>query len=443
VTLQTCQQGDRIVQVHRLAFISFGFFVVAASASAAAGPLPEAKPESVGFSVERLKALDAALQQTVDTQKFAGIVTMMARHGKLVEQKTYGQQDLASNTPIQKDTIFRIYSMTKPITGTAMMILYEEGKWKPSDPIAKYIPEFADLKVYKGTDRHGPWTVEAPAHSPTIGELMSHTAGFSYGFFEKVPVDKLYKKAGLFQSASLGEFIARLAKLPLMYQPGEAWAYSVAVDVQGYLVEKLSGKPFPDFVRERILVPLGMKDTDFFVPPEKLARLATVYKPDANGALVAVPHAPNVTQPPGLRSGGGGMYSTAGDYLRFAQMLLSGGELNGVRLLAPSTVQLMRSNHLPERLLTGKFGIGPYVAQPGLGFGYDFAVTDDPIRVGSTVGKGSYYWNGLAGTWFWIDPTNDLVFVGMVQRLVNEPGMPDMESLSRALVYQALVAPAK
>ena len=233
------------------------------------------------------------MQALVDGKQLAGLVTMVARHGQLVDQKTYGQQDIASAKPMQKDTIFRIYSMTKPITGVAMMILYEEGKWKPSDPIAKHIPEFANLKVYSGIDGNGNPKLEAPAHPPTMGELMSHTAGFTYGFFGNTPVDKLYRESSPLRAASLEEFIDRMAKLPLVYQPGEAWLYSVSVDIQGYLVEKLSGKPFPDFVRERIFVPLGMKDTDFFVPPDKLARLATVYTPDPKGSgLTAVPHDP-------------------------------------------------------------------------------------------------------------------------------------------------------
>jgi len=406
-------------------------------------PLPLAAPASVGFSVERLKALDAALQQTVDRQQTAGVVMMMARHGKLVAQKAFGLQSIERQKEMQQDTVFRIYSMTKPITGTAMMILYEEGKWKPDDPIAKYIPQFANLKVYAGTGKHGKPKLEAPVHSPTMGELMSHTAGFAYGFTGDL-IDSLYKKSGISQARSLEDFIAKLARLPLAYQPGEAWRYSVAADVQGYLVEKLSGKPFPTFVRERILVPLGMNDTDFFVAPAKMSRLATVYKPNpTQTGLIAVPHDLNVNESPRRPSGGGGLYSTAGDYLRFAQMLLNGGSLNGERILSPSTVALMGSNHLPERLLTGKYGIGPYFMQPGLGFGYDVAVMEEPLRVGSTAGKGSYLWNGLAGTWFWIDPTNDLVFVGMIQRLASEPGMPDLENLSRTLVYQALTDPAK
>ena len=428
-----------------ISILSLGLFLaVGANASGQDSPLPEARPDSVGFSVERLKRLDQSLQALVDRKQLAGLVTLVARHGQLVQQKTYGQQDIAGAKPMQKAAIFRIYSMTKPITGVAMMILFEEGKWKPSDPISKHIPEFASLKVFCGLDDSGNLKLEAPTHAPTMGELMSQTAGFTYGFFGNTPVDKAYRDAGPFQAASLKEFIDRVAKLPLAYQPGEAWIYSLSGDIEGYLVEKLSGKPFPEFVRERIFAPLGMKDTDFFVPPDKLARLATIYTPDPSGSgLKVVPHDPNVAQPPGLPSGGGGLYSTASDYLRFAQMLLGGGELNGVRLLSPSTVQLMRSNHLPERLMTGKFGIGLYTMQPGLGFGYDVAVLDDPIKIGSSAGKGSYLWDGLAGTWFWVDPVNDLVFVGMVQRIATAPGMPNLEDLSRALVYQALVDPRR
>jgi CubicO group peptidase (beta-lactamase class C family) len=429
----------------RLVFvISLAFLIAIGSIYSQTGPLPEAKPETVGFSAERLKRLDEAMQAMVDSRQLAGIVTMVARHGKLVRQKTFGLRDIAESKPMQQNTIFRIYSMTKPITGVAMMILYEEGKWRPNDPIAKYIPEFANLRVYSGVDVEGKLKLEAPAHSPTIGELMSHTAGFTYGVFGNTPVDKMYQESNPLQAGSLKEFIDRLAKLPLVYQPGEGWIYSVSVDVQGYLVEKLSGKSCPDFVRERIFVPLGMKDSGFFVPAEKLARLATIYTTDAKSpGLTALPRDPNVTKVPGLPSGGGGLYSTAEDYLRFAQMLLNGGELNGVRILSPSTVALMRVNHLPERLMTGKFGIGFYTMQPGLGFGYDFAVFENPAKFGSTAGQGTYLWDGAAGTWFWIDPANDLVFVGMIQRMPTAAGAPNMEDLSRTLIYQALVDPKK
>jgi CubicO group peptidase (beta-lactamase class C family) len=415
-----------------------------AHGAAAGGEIAEAKPEAVGFSAERLARLDSAMKSLVDTKKLAGMVTVLARHGKIIEERTYGYADVAGQKPMQKDTIVRIYSMSKPITGVAMMMLYEEGKWKPSDPIARYIPEFRDLKVYSGVDKDGKPTLDQPGHAPTMGELMSHSAGFTYGFFGSTPVDKMYREADLSNAPTLQDFVDRVAKLPLLYQPGEGWVYSVSVDIQGYLVEKLSGKPFADFLRERIFVPLGMKDTGFFVPAEKLDRVAAIYQSDANPATPPMPRDPGISQPPGAPSGGGGLYSTAGDYLRFAQMVLNGGELNGVRLVAPSSIELMRTNHISDEVKNArKFGIGYYQMQPGLGFGYDFAILEDTPKLGSTAGKGTFLWDGVAGTWFWIDPTNDVVFVGIVQRWLMAPGAPDVENLSRALTYQALVNPAK
>jgi CubicO group peptidase (beta-lactamase class C family) len=413
-------------------------------AAPSGGELAETKPESVGFSAERLGKLDSGMKALVDAKKVAGMVTVLARHGKIVEEKAYGYADVASQKPMQKDTIVRIYSMTKPITGIAMMMLYEEGKWKPSDPIARYIPEFRDLGVYSGVDKDGKPTLDKPGHAPTMGELMSHTAGFTYGVFGATPVDKMYQEAQPLSAPNLQDFIGRVAKLPLLYQPGEGWVYSVSVDIQGYLVEKLSGKPFADFVRERIFLPLGMKDTGFYVPTDKLDRVASVYQGDAVGDSAKMPKDPGISQPPGLPSGGGGLYSTAADYLRFAQMVLNGGELNGVRLVAPSSIELMRTNHVSDEVKNArKFGIGLYQMQPGLGFGYDFAILEDPLKLGSTAGKGTFLWDGVAGTWFWIDPTNDVVFIGIIQRWLLAPGAPDVENLSRALTYQALVDPKK
>jgi CubicO group peptidase (beta-lactamase class C family) len=411
---------------------------------AAPAAVTTATPEAVGFSRQRLDVLDAALKALVDSKQLAGMVTVLARHGKIVDEKSYGYADLASQKVMQKDTIVRIYSMTKPITGVAMMMLYEEGKWKPSDPIAKYIPEFRDLKVYGGVDKDGNAALDKPGHAPTMGELMSHTAGFTYGFFGSSAVDKMYQDAQLLAAPSLKDFIDRLAKLPLLYQPGEGWVYSVSVDIQGYLVEKLSGKSFPDFVHERIFLPLGMKDTGFYVPAEKLSRVATIYQGGPTAGLAPMPGDPKISQLPALASGGGGLYSTAGDYLRFAQLVLNGGELNGVRLLAPSSIELMRTNHVSDEVKNArKFGIGLYQMQPGLGFGYDFAILEDPLKLGSTAGKGSFLWDGVAGTWFWIDPTNDVVFVGIIQRWLIGGDVPDVENLSRALTYQALINPAK
>jgi CubicO group peptidase (beta-lactamase class C family) len=403
--------------------------------------LPTAVPESVGFSSERLQALDAALHALVDDAALAGVSTLVARHGKVVHTDTYGMQDLAARTPLASDTIFRIYSMTKPITGVALMKLYEQGKWHPEEPLARHIPAFANVRVHAGAAASGAPELVAPKRAPTVGDVMSHTAGFTYGFFGDHPVDRLYQADNPLQAQSAQAFVDKLAKLPLAYQPGEQWRYSVSVDVQGYLVEQLSGKPLPQFMQDEIFGPLGMRDTGFNVPEAKLARLATVYGWDAEKGLVAQARDPNVTRVPGFASGGGGLYSTLYDYARFAQMLANGGELDGVRILSPSTVALMTANHLPDALMRGGFGIGFQQMRPGFGFGYDVAVFTDPHAVGSTTGKGSYLWDGAAGTWFWVDPENDVVFVGMIQRMMSMGGMPQIQNLSRALVYQALVDP--
>ena len=439
--------------MHLRCFFALGLGVCLATLAAGADPIKPSqlrhtstgpgavRPEVVGFSSERLHRLDAGLQDLVDSQQLAGMVTVLARHGKIVDEKATGFADLAAKKPMTKDTIVRIYSMTKPITGLAMMMLYEEGKWKPSDPVARFIPEFKDLKVY-GIDKEGKPSLDKPLHAPTMGELMSHSAGFTYGYFGSSPVDKMYQEAQPLAAPSFPEFINRMAKLPLLYQPGEGWVYSVSADIQGYLVEKLSGKPFADFLREKIFEPLAMNDTAFYVPGEKLGRLATIYQGSPSG-LTPMPRDPDITRPPPFPSGGGGLYSTAEDYLKFAQLVLEGGELNGVRLAAPSTIALMRSNHLSDEVKNANtFGIGRYHMQPGLGFGYDFAVLEDPLRLGSTAGKGTFLWDGIAGTWFWIDPTNDVVFIGMIQRWAI-PDLPDVENLSRTLTYQALLDPTK
>jgi CubicO group peptidase (beta-lactamase class C family) len=399
------------------------------------------KPEALGFSSQRLERLHAVMQQEVDQKQLAGIVTILARHGKVVEERTYGKRDLASGAPMTSDTIFRIYSMTKPITGVAMMILYEEGKWHPSDPISKYIPEFAHLKVFKGMDENGKVILEDPVHPPTLRELMTHTAGFTYGFFGNTPVDKMYQEQHVLQSGSLQEMIDKLARIPLLYQPGTRYVYSVSMDIQGYIIEKLSGQTLPDFMQQQILGPLGMKDTGFYVPREKRSRFATLYREGQNGELVAGggPVARDFASQPSMPSGGGGMVSTAQDYFRFAQMLLNGGELDGVRILAPATVHLMTSNHIPPPLMTGETQTHP---RPGMGWGYDCAVYTDPVQADEVVGRGTFFWLGLADTWFWADPTYDLIFVGMTQRLLG-PGSPPVEELSQPPVYQALVNPRR
>jgi CubicO group peptidase (beta-lactamase class C family) len=404
-------------------------------------PLPTATPESVGFAPGAIEKIDAGMQDLVDRKHLAGIVTLVARKGKVVQHKAYGVQSLETGAPMKLDTIARIYSMTKPVTGVAMMILHEEGKWQPSDPIAKHIPEFANLKVYAG-EKDGQPILEAPAHPPTMGELMSHSAGFTYGLFGNTPVDQMYRKNNPLEAPSLQGMIDRLATMPLLYQPGSRWVYSVSVDVQGYLVEKLSGKTFPEFLRTRLFEPLGMVDTGFSVPAEKLSRVATIYSYNkAAAGLAAEPLDPNISQIPGLPSGGGGLYGTAADYFRFAQMLLNGGELNGKRILKKSSVDLMRTNALSTEALNSKSGIGPAQFSPAQGFGYDFAVVLDPDAAKRQVGKGSYWWWGIAGTWFWIDPTNEVVFVGIIQRRGGVPGAANHEDISRRVIAEALPAP--
>jgi len=398
------------------------------------------KPESAGFSSERLERLHSLMQQTVDQKQLPGAVTILARHGKVLDYRVYGVKDVASSAPLTKDAIFRAFSMTKPITAVAMLQLYEQGKWLPSDPISKFVPEFEHLKVFRGVDAAGNMILEDPVHAPTMAELMTHTAGFTYGFFGSTLVDKEYQKANLFQAKSSQEFIEKLAKLPLTYQPGTRWSYSVSMDVQGYIIEKLSGQPLPDYMQEHIFKPLGMKDTAFYVPAEKRSRFVTMYRGNEKGEMVPADTSTggDYAAQPGMASGGGGSVSTAEDYYRFASMLANGGELNGVRILAPSSVQLMSTNHLAPHLLTGEFGIGVHNMRPGFGYGYNCAVEYDPQLANLPDGRGTFFWDGAAGTWFWIDPTNDVVFVAMIQRLWG-PGMPMVEYQSRSAVYQALL----
>jgi CubicO group peptidase (beta-lactamase class C family) len=285
-----------------------------------------------------------------------------------------------------------------------------------------------------------------PDHAPTMGELMSHTAGFTYGFFGDTAVDHMVRDANLFESKDLQEFIDKLAKLPLLYEPGKGWNYSVSMDVEGYIVEKLSGQSLPDFMRDHIFAPLGMKDTGFFVPADKWGRFATNYYWDGKDGITDKP-AGNLPQrgyqsQPGLASGGGGTVTTIEDYYRFTRMLANGGALEQTRILGPETVRLMTTNHVPTELLTGQYGIGGAVMRPGFGYGYNVAVEFDPQQAGLPDGKGTFQWDGAAGTWFWIDPSNDVIFIGMIQRMLGSHS-PNLEYESRALVYQALVDPSK
>jgi CubicO group peptidase (beta-lactamase class C family) len=405
-------------------------------------------PEAVGFDAARLKKLDAYMAGVVAQGRVAGMTTFLARHGKVVEFNTYGKKSLATGEPMTKDTIFRVYSMTKPITGAAMMILFEEGKWRLDDPVTRYVPEFKNLKVVSRVNPDGTMVLEDMNRPPTMREIMSHTAGFGYGLQDEHPVDKLYRSKQVLGATGLHQMIERTAEIPLMYQPGTSWRYSSAVDIQGYIVEKLSGQKFSDFLRERVFVPLKMKDTAFYVPADKARRLAAVYvgNKDTGKIEEAIDlfgnKMPTYLEPPAMESGGGGLVSTTMDYARFAQMIANKGVLDGVRLLSPASVELMGTNAIPKSVLVNTNGTSGARFNEAVGFGLDFMVVNEPRVAGTLEGKGSMSWGGAAGTWFWVDPTNDVVFVGMIQRMGGTGG-DDLGTMARTLTYQALIHPEK
>ena len=443
---------------HLLAAIAalavLGFSADAEARGKSAVPAPQltfGPAEAAGFSPARLKLLDAAMDQAVDSGQVAGIETMLVRHGIIVDLHMRGVKSLAAQTPITRDTIFRMYSQTKPMTGVAMMILFEQGRWRLEDPITKFIPEFANLKVMNGVDAKGQATVEDMKRPPTMRELMTHTAGFAYGLRTGNPIDDAYRDQKVLQSKSLQELVDKVAKIPLLYQPGTRWNYSVAVDLQGYIIEKLTGQRLGDFMADHIFKPLGMKDTGFFTSPSQRARLSEVYVLNPKTAKLLeltsnlFPDLQDFTKQPPFDSGGGGSVSTVDDYARFCQMILNGGEFNGVRILAPATVALMQADHIEDTVTPAPPNeYGPPIGTDALGFGLDFAISRDPAKLGSLQGKGSIWWGGAAGTWFWIDPKNDLFFLGMIQRFGG--GLAGSERLgveSQTFVYSALTNPER
>ncbi len=390
--------------------------------------LAQADPADVGMSRDGIAAFQAGLRAEVDNGQLAGIVTMVARHGKLVHKGTYGWQDLENQVPMAEDTIFRIFSMTKPITGVAMMMLYEEGKFALDDPVENYIPEFTNLVVAQEDVPNGIPMAELPHHKMTMRELMSHTGGLTYGSFSRSRVDTLYGEVNVLDgNGTLQDMIDKLAQIPLRQQPGSAWHYSVSVDVQGYLVEKLSGMGFDEFLQQRLFDPLGMVDTRFHVGRDKAQRFSREYTSGPDG--LRSPENSAFIEAPTFLSGGAGLTGTAADYLHFAQMLANGGELDGVRILTPETVELMRTSQLPE-------GITEIPGYPGNAFGLDFAIVTDPASNGG-MSAGSYWWWGIAGSWFWIDPVEDLVFVGMIQNR-NLRYVRELHLKSKELLYDAV-----
>jgi CubicO group peptidase (beta-lactamase class C family) len=406
------------------------------------------KPETVGFDSGRLKVLDDYMAGVVTSGRVAGMTTLLARHGKVVEFKTYGKSNLASGQPMSRNAIFRAYSMTKPITGVAMMILYEQGKWRLDDPVTRYVPEFKNLKVMTGVDANGKILVEDMKRPPTMREIMSHTAGFGYGLGDKHPVDKLYREKHVLGAKGLQQMIDRTAEIPLMFQPGTNWSYSNAVDIQGYIIEKLSGQTLGQFMDQHIFQPLKMTDTGFFVKPGRESRLAAVYVENKDTGKIEEAKAlfgeqmPDYTKPPLMESGGGGLVSTTTDYARFCQMILNKGVLDGVRILSPASVELMDTNVVPHEVLVSSNGTTVARFNEAVGFGLDFMVVNDPRAAGLLEGKNTMSWGGAAGTWFWIDPTDDVIFVGMIQRMGGTGG-DDLGAQARTLTYQALLHPEK
>jgi CubicO group peptidase (beta-lactamase class C family) len=424
--------------------IKLGILIVALtlmSSLAIARPLATTNAEEVGMSTDRLERITEMTQRYVDEGKLAGAVTMVARNGKLVHFEAVGNKGADDERALEKDDLFRIYSMSKPITAAAAMQLYEQGKFHMSDPVHKYIPEFKDLKVLNANGEQVP--VE---NHMTMQQLLSHTTGLSYGFNpDGDPVDKFYADANLWGQKDLDGLMATLGKLPLKFDPGAQWHYSVAVDVTGAVIERISGQHFDEYLAENIFAPLGMNDTFFEVPESKVDRflpnhywdagaskLATIAGTDGSG--VAMQDYSDVS----LYSGGGGLVSTALDYLRFAEAMRNGGELDGVRILGAKTVNYMAMNHLPATVTSGGgSGENPLLggANGGFGFGLGFGVVTDTVSSGVMGSVGEFNWGGAAGTVFWIDPVEEIVVVGMVQ-LMGSPW--NLRGDLKVATYQAI-----
>ncbi|UCH27004.1 MAG: beta-lactamase family protein [Trueperaceae bacterium] len=397
-------------------------------------------PKQVGLSSERLSHIDRAMEEVVSRRDIPGLVTVVARRGKIAHIGRYGVAERERERPMNTDTIFRIYSMTKPVTSVLALMLLEEGRFALQEPVAMYLPGFAELEVATG---HGPkgFTLEPAKRPVTIRDLFLHTSGLGYGIFDGDPLEHAYRtrlhaEETVVSALSLEKLCELLPSLPLAFQPGESWRYSLSTDVLGRVAEVVTGTPLDTLMRERIFAPLGMVDTGFFVPPEKLSRFSAMYRFDERGELALLDPSEGgpFTEPAHPPGGGTGLVSTAMDYLRFARTLLAGGELDGVRLLGERTHRYAIQNHIPHRLLPLHMGPDP---MPGLGFGLGFAVHLGPHHGGSIVSPGSYSWGGIAGTAFWIDPAEDLIglFLPQVMRLQYHKMLVQKY---QNLVYQAI-----
>jgi CubicO group peptidase (beta-lactamase class C family) len=402
-----------------------------------ASGLPAAPPEQLGFSADRLTRIDAAMQRYVDGGKLAGLTIAIARDGKVAYLRSAGMADIAAGRPMREDTIARFYSMSKPITVAAAMMLVEEGRLRLDDNLADYLPEFRNVLVYAGPAPDGGIRTEAPVRPIRIRDLMIHTSGLSYPDYEG-DVSRLYKEKDIFAPRrSLAEFSAMIAALPLAVQPGAQFHYGASIDILGRVIEVVSGKPFGVFLKERLFAPLGMNDTAFTVPAAKLGRFAEDYELSPEGTLkVGADPLLHTRFADGARmeSGGGGLVSTVGDYLRFCQMLLNGGELDGRRLLAPKTVDLIMSGQLPPEKRAFLATL-----MPGYNAALGGAVLEDVGRSELPGSVGEYSWAGAAGTWFFIDRKEGIIAV-LVTQMMTFGVLPLRQDL-KALTYQALEKP--
>ena len=401
----------------------------------------EVAPADVGLASERLERVDRWMAGYVDAGKLPGMMTVIARRGHVAYWRGCGLRDVEAGLALEPDTIFRIYSMTKPIISLALMMLYEEGCFQLDDPVARFLTDFAEMTVYAGGEGAGMRSL--PADRPiTIRQLLTHTAGLTYGFFEETAVDAQYRARGVDFAGSgrlLAELVAELAQIPLLSQPGSEWNYSVATDVLGHLIEVLSGQPLDRFFAERILGPLGMTDTGFSVPAGHVGRFAANYVPTKGGGieLVDAPRESRFAEPAVTFSGGGGLVSTAVDYLRFCRLLRGRGELNGIRLLGRKTLDFMTQNHLPGDLAEMGQPVFSETSYEGVGFGLGFAVMLDPAKAQVVGSPGEYSWGGAASTIFWIGPEEDLMVIQLTQLLPSST-YPLRREL-KALVYGAIV----
>jgi CubicO group peptidase (beta-lactamase class C family) len=400
-------------------------------------------PDELGLDPRRLRRIDEHFARYVEAEKLPGFAVLVSRAGEVVHFTTHGSRDIAADLPIEADTVYRIYSMTKPITSVAAMMLYEEGRFDLSDPVSKYLPEFSDLRVFTGGSSVSP--VTRPAAEPLrLWHLLTHTAGLTYGFMYNHPVDAMYRSAGFEwgvpQGADLAECCSIWARLPLMFEPGSSWNYSHSTDVVGRVIEVLSSQSLDEFFNDRIFSQLGMAETGFYAREDQVDRLAALYLPDATSGRATASERMGqlATKAPRMLGGGGGLVSTIGDYHRFTQMLLNGGELDGVRLLGPRTLDYMTRNHLPGDHDVAYFGhpIGGE-AEEGVGFGLGFSVVVNAAAMKVPASEGEFAWGGAASTAFWVDPLEELTVIFMTQ-LLPSTTYPIRRELRR-LVYQSLV----